>query len=66
MNYNEESDDYDSDEDNTVRKPMMKEKIESLRQLILNCDKNDTTSTIDNAISYLKTLQYEVQGGGIQ
>ncbi|KAL3645887.1 hypothetical protein CASFOL_011067 [Castilleja foliolosa] len=64
MNNNEEIDenntsetesDYDSDESDT---PMVKEKIESLRQLLPDCFKNNTSSTIlDDAISYLKTIQ---------
>ncbi|KAL3643708.1 hypothetical protein CASFOL_014523 [Castilleja foliolosa] len=52
---NETESDDDSDENETA---MVEEKIESLRQLLPDCFKNDKSSTLDDAISYLKTLQY--------
>ncbi|XP_057811857.1 transcription factor PIF1-like [Salvia miltiorrhiza] len=51
-----------------LRRQRLKEKMKALQELIPNCSKRDKSSTFDDAIKYIKTLQNQVQemarGGG--
>ncbi|XP_011085374.1 transcription factor APG-like isoform X2 [Sesamum indicum] len=44
-----------------LRRQKLKEKMKTLQELIPNCNKRDKASTLDDAIKYIKTLQYHVQ-----
>ncbi|KAH6831187.1 hypothetical protein C2S53_009382 [Perilla frutescens var. hirtella] len=44
-----------------LRRQRLKEKIKALQELIPNCSKRDKSSTFDDAIQYIKTLQNQVQ-----
>ncbi|KAI3454034.1 hypothetical protein Pfo_010697 [Paulownia fortunei] len=44
-----------------LRRQKLKQKMKALQELIPNCNKRDKASILDDAIKYMKTLQYQVQ-----